>query len=173
MSEAIPEDMEGGVQPEHAMLEHRLAFEKLISGISTHFVNVAPGELDAEIEKALERVATFIGAERAYLYTFENAETASLTHEWSADPSAHKLETRTFPIAHFPWSIDRLTRNEFLRVRTAELPPEAVAERTMYERAGNRSIIRHRRYGFRGHIGNWRDRRDWRRHRGKDDHERH
>ena len=122
-------------------LAYRLQFEKLISGISTHFINVRPEELDAEIEKALERVATFIGAERAYLYTFEDEETASLTHEWSANPSNRKLEVRTFPIAHFPWSIDRLTRNEFLRVRVADLPPEAAAERELYERAGNRSIL--------------------------------
>ena len=122
-------------------LAHRLQFEKLISGISTHFVNVDPDDLDAEIVKALERVATFIGAERAYLYTFEDAETATLTHEWSADRFARKLETRNFPIAHFPWSIERLTHNEFLRVRVSELPPEAVAERALYERAGNRSII--------------------------------
>jgi diguanylate cyclase (GGDEF)-like protein/PAS domain S-box-containing protein len=122
-------------------LAHRLQFEKLISAISTHFINVAPEELDREIEKALERVATFIGAGRAYLYTFENTETASLTHEWSADPSARKLETRTFSIAQFPWSIDRLTHGEFLRVRSAELPPEAAAERELYERAGNRTVL--------------------------------
>ena len=122
-------------------LAHRLQFEKLISGISTHFINVAPDELDAEITKALERVATFIGAERAYLYTFEDAETATLTHEWSANPANRQLANRTFPIAHFPWSIETLTHSEFLRVRSAELPPEAAAERELYERAGNRSII--------------------------------
>src|SRR5437763_1567524 len=122
-------------------LAYRLQFEKLISGISTHFINVRPEELDAEIEKALERVATFIGAERAYLYTFEDEETASLTLEWSANPSNRKLEVRTFPIAHFPLSIDRLTRHEFLRVRVADLPPDDAAERELYERAGNRSIL--------------------------------
>jgi diguanylate cyclase (GGDEF)-like protein/PAS domain S-box-containing protein len=119
-------------------LAHRLQFEKLISSISTHFINVAPEELDGEIEKALERVATFIGAERAYLYTFENGKTATLTHEWSADPTRPKLETRTFPIGAFPWSIERLAQNEYLRVNIDDVPPE---ERAVYERAGNRSVL--------------------------------
>jgi diguanylate cyclase (GGDEF)-like protein/PAS domain S-box-containing protein len=122
-------------------LAYRLQFEKLISGISSHFINVAPDELDCEIEKALERVATFIGAQRAYLYTFEDSETALLTHEWSADPAARRADVRTFAIKAFPWSLDRLTHNEFLRVHSSDLPKEAAAERELYERAGNRSVL--------------------------------
>ena len=122
-------------------LAHRLQFEKLISGISTHFINIRTEELDDEIEKALGRVATFIDAQRAYLYSFEDNETAQLTHEWSASPSRQRSPVRSFPIAAFPWSIERLTHNEFLRVRSSELPPDAAAERAMYERAGNRSVL--------------------------------
>jgi diguanylate cyclase (GGDEF)-like protein/PAS domain S-box-containing protein len=119
-------------------LAHRLQFETLISGISTNFVNVQPDELDEEIEKALGRVATFVGAERAYLYTFEDSKTAQLTHEWNADPSAPKAEVRTFPVAAFPWTIERMTQEPFLHVRSADVPPE---ERAMYERAGNRAVL--------------------------------
>jgi len=119
-------------------LAHRLQFEQLISGISTHFINVAPEELDVEIEKALERVATFIGAKRAYLYTFEDGATARLTHEWSADPATPRAEVRSFPVAAFPWSMERLTAGPFMRVRSADAPAE---ERAMYEKAGNRSAL--------------------------------
>ncbi|MEK6375087.1 MAG: EAL domain-containing protein [Acidobacteriota bacterium] len=119
-------------------LAHRLAFETLVSGISTHFINVAPEELDDEIENALGRVATFIGAQRAYLYNFEDGDTALLTHEWNADPATPRGEVRSFPIAAFPWSIERLTSDPFLQVRSTDAP---AAERAMYERAGNLSVL--------------------------------
>jgi len=119
-------------------LAHRLAFETLISGISTHFINVVPEELDGEIETALGRVATFIGAQRGYLYTFEDGDTARLTHEWNADPATPAGEVRVFPISAFPWTVERLTGGPFLHVRSADVPP---AERAMYERAGHRAVL--------------------------------
>jgi len=119
-------------------LAHRLQFETLISGISTNFINVEPAELDDEIRKALGRVATFLGAERAYLYTFEDTDTAQLTHEWNADPAVPKSDVRTFPVAAFPWTVERLTQSPYLHVRSADVP---AAERAMYERSGNRSVL--------------------------------
>ena len=49
-----------------AALRRRAAIEHLIARISTHFINAHPHEITAHIERALEELATCIGADRAY-----------------------------------------------------------------------------------------------------------
>ena len=49
-----------------AALRRRAAIEHLIARISTHFINSRPLEITAQVERALEALATCIGADRAY-----------------------------------------------------------------------------------------------------------
>ncbi len=49
-----------------AALRRRAAIEHLIARISTHFINSRPLEITAQVERALEELATCIGADRAY-----------------------------------------------------------------------------------------------------------
>ena len=124
-------------------LQHRLEFETLISSISTHFVNVLPAEIDEGIGIALGRVGEFLGADRAYLYLFDSAmHTGTLSHEWSADPSQQRpAVARAFPTSAFPWTMKQITESQRIVTTTDAMPPEAAAERAMYEQAGNRSIV--------------------------------
>ena len=48
-------------------LRRRAAFEHVIAGISTRFINFKPHELTALVEVALAELADYLGAERAYL----------------------------------------------------------------------------------------------------------
>jgi diguanylate cyclase (GGDEF)-like protein/PAS domain S-box-containing protein len=127
-------------------LGHRLEFEKLISGISTTFLNIAPADLDDGIREALEAVSRFIGADRAYIYMTGDDPggdpMATLTHEWSLDP-ARNLGSggMSVPWSAFPWTSGILRQLDSIAVSVDEMPPEAAAEREMYERAGNRAII--------------------------------
>ena len=123
-------------------LQHRLKFETLISSISTQFVNVEAGELDADITAAMGRVSEFVGADRAYLYSYsEDGTIATVSHEW--DDSAERrrqFKPVSFPVAAFPWTFRTLCDSESLIIDTDALPPEAQAERVMYEQAGNASV---------------------------------
>src|SRR5438067_566159 len=124
------------------LLEHRLAFEKLISGISTNFINVAAAEIDGEITAALESVGRFVGADRAYIYMFDDeAGSALLTHEWNADPNSARGVGQRVPSSAFPWTSGILDELKQIVISVDDLPPEAAAEREAYERAGNRSIV--------------------------------
>ena len=49
-----------------AALRRRAAIEHLIARISTHFINSRPLEITGQVERALEELATCIGADRAY-----------------------------------------------------------------------------------------------------------
>jgi diguanylate cyclase (GGDEF)-like protein/PAS domain S-box-containing protein len=123
-------------------LQHRLEFEKLISGISTTFLNITPEDLDRGIRDALESVARFIGADRAYVYSIsDDGNMASMTHEWSLDSSLRRGLEGDVPMAAFPWTRRILAHLDSVAVRTDDMPPEAAQEREMYERAGNRSVI--------------------------------
>jgi diguanylate cyclase (GGDEF)-like protein/PAS domain S-box-containing protein len=132
----------GADQQTRELLEHRLAFEKLISSISTNFINVAAADLDSEIEKALETIGRFVSADRAYIYTItEDDQSAHLTHEWNADPNAVRGPGASVPLSAFPWTRGRLDELQHVTVSVDELPPDAAAEREAYQRAGNQSIV--------------------------------
>ncbi len=66
-------------------LRHRAEFERLVSSISTHFINIAPEEVDSGIEGALASVAAFTGADRAHVVRLaDDRATGTMTHEWTA-----------------------------------------------------------------------------------------
>lgn len=124
-------------------LQRRLKFETLISSISTQFVNVEPGQLDPDITAAMGRVSEFVGADRAYLYSFsEDGTTATISHQWDASAERRRnFQPVSFPVAMFPWTFRALREEESLIIDTDTLPPEAQPERVLYEQAGNVSVV--------------------------------
>jgi signal transduction histidine kinase/ActR/RegA family two-component response regulator len=61
--------------------EHHAAFEHLIAGISTRFIDAQPQEIAAQIERALGEIAAYLGADRAYLVL---PARSSRIHAWHA-----------------------------------------------------------------------------------------
>lgn len=67
-------------------LKNRAAFIEYISRISSELINTDISNIDAIIEDALERVARFNKAERAYLVGISEDESyIRITHEWDDD----------------------------------------------------------------------------------------
>jgi len=132
----------GEVRPEamqtQELLEHRLAFEKLISAISTNFINVAAADVDCEISAALESVGRFVGADRSYIYMVsDDRQSAMLAYEWNADPNVIRGVDVKIPMSSFPWTRERISHLQQVMISIDDLPPEAVAEREAFRRAGN------------------------------------
>ncbi len=122
-------------------LQHRLEFERLISAISTNFINLPPHEIGSGIREALGSVGRFIDADRSYVYVFDNGrKTARLAYDWLAT-GGRSGAGREFPLASFPWTMQRLQQFERIVANIDDLPPEAAAERKTYEEGGNRSMI--------------------------------
>jgi diguanylate cyclase (GGDEF)-like protein/PAS domain S-box-containing protein len=142
MSAANPDQLRPDARQTQELLEHRLAFEKLISGISTNFINVAAADVDREIAAALESVGRFISADRAYIYMLtEDRETAVLTHEWNVDAEARRGIGAHVPMSAFPWTAEQLVASQQVTISVDDLPAEAHAEREAFLRAGNHSIV--------------------------------
>jgi diguanylate cyclase (GGDEF)-like protein/PAS domain S-box-containing protein len=141
MSELNPTNPDSDSRQTQELLEHRLAFERLISGISTNFINVAAADVDHEIAAALENIGLFVGADRAYIYMVaDDGQTAVLTHEWNTDPNAVRGLGSSVPFSSFPWTSEKLGELQEIRISIDDVPPEAAHEREAYERAGNRSV---------------------------------
>ncbi|HUJ14909.1 MAG TPA: EAL domain-containing protein [Thermoanaerobaculia bacterium] len=121
-------------------LQHRLEFERLISAISTNFINLPASEVGNGIREALGSVGRFIGADRSFVYQFDNERrVATLAYEWSS-PAGRSAVGREFPLEGFQWTMSRLQQFERIVTNVSELPPEAASERRAYEEAGNRSV---------------------------------
>jgi signal transduction histidine kinase/transcriptional regulator with GAF, ATPase, and Fis domain len=79
--------------------DRRLELEQLFAQLANEFMNLPPGELDAGIAQALDRVATAIGGNRAGLYLLTaSGKDAELESSWWA-PGTESIpeEFRTFP----------------------------------------------------------------------------
>ena len=125
-------------------LRWRIAFEKLISGISSNFINLAPGEVDGGINQALRAIGELADVDRSYVFLFSDEHrTMSNTHEWCApgiEPMREQLQA--IPSEMLPWWTERLLRQEVIYIpRVADLPPEAAAERQILELQGIQSLV--------------------------------
>jgi len=115
-----------------AALYERLAFEKLITELSTRFITLSPQEIGRGFDDALGSIGAFASADRAYVFLFsKDGTTMTNTHEWCApgvEPQIHNLVD--LPVQLFPWWTERMRRRETIHIpRVVDLPEEAAAEK--------------------------------------------
>jgi len=76
-------------------LQAQVAFEDLITTISTKFINVTLDEIDGAINQALQTIGEFAGVDRSCVFRF-SADKAEMdcTHEWCANRTSDSAYTR-------------------------------------------------------------------------------
>jgi PAS domain S-box-containing protein len=128
---------------EEAMKE-RLRFERLLSNLSARFINLAPDQIDREIQNALRQILEFFQVDRCGLVRISPNETSwRITHVAYA-PKVPPVPVNTdLPITMFPWVYEKLINwHEDVSFRTRdELPGEAAIDRQTYERLEIRSAL--------------------------------
>jgi signal transduction histidine kinase len=127
-----------------AALQYRVAFEGLITRISSHFINAPLEEVDSGISRALATLGEFVDVDRSYLFLYSSdGRFMDNTHEWCRPDIAPQIDyLQHIHTEHLAWSNEILRQGEVLHIpRVSDLPPEAAAERVEFERQGNRSII--------------------------------
>jgi PAS domain S-box-containing protein len=68
-----------------AALRHRVEFEAPITTIATKFINLAPDQVDREIQKTLQAIGSFSGADWIYVVLLSrDPATMRMQHEWCA-----------------------------------------------------------------------------------------
>ncbi len=117
-------------------LHYRLEFEKLITSISTTFINLAPDQIDNGIMVALGLIGEFTKTDRSYVFLFDkNGKNLERTHEWCAmGVQSHADKYHTIGASAFPWLMGKLRRQQTVHFTgLAGLPPEARAEKKAFK----------------------------------------
>ena len=123
-----------------------VAFERLLADLSARFVNVAPAEVDPEIEQALRRIVEALGVDRSTLIEFsEDARELVFTHQWARerirlDPDR---DFRKLMSDDSPWYYGKLVAGETIALcrLPEDLPDEAVLEKAYCVATGLRSNL--------------------------------
>ena len=125
-------------------LNYRQEFERLITTISTRFVNVAADDTDREIKAALEAIGHFSRVDRSWVFLVaDGSKSLRLMHEWCSDGVTSlrgvldRIET-----SQIPWGQDKLRRLEAIHIPSvAALPPEASVDQRLLEDCGSKSLV--------------------------------
>jgi formate hydrogenlyase transcriptional activator len=128
--------------PSADRLESPLEFETLISDLSSRFINLAPGEVDREIEDALRRVCEFLGIDMAVLWQWSDAAPAVIvpTHAYPATPDLRPPEPGIQEL--YPWSVRQMLAGRAFAVSSLEeLPAEAAVDLEYARRLGIKSNL--------------------------------
>ena len=136
-------DVTERVRAEQA-LQHLLDIEELVSNISTHFINVAAEELDAEIRHALQAIGQFIEVERGYLGLLSGGGMKiESEYEWcdeGVEPQSSAIEGMS--MAPYRWLMGQVDLTKVVSVsRVADLPPEASFEKGLWQARGVQSVL--------------------------------
>jgi diguanylate cyclase (GGDEF)-like protein/PAS domain S-box-containing protein len=89
---------------ESAERESAERFLDLLLQLSSRFINLPLDKIDASIQSALEKMARFIEADRAYLFDYDfEAGTTSNTFEWCAPGISPQLDAlQAIPLSDIP-----------------------------------------------------------------------
>lgn len=127
-------------------LEERLAFETMLSDLSSRFVSIESAEVDREITDGLRRVCECLNLDLAALWQLapeepEEPEVPRMTHlhrplGGPAVPDAFDARES------FPWGLNELLSGRTLCVpRLDTLPPEAAHDREVWAHFGVKSVV--------------------------------
>ncbi|MGB5960531.1 MAG: histidine kinase dimerization/phosphoacceptor domain -containing protein [Coleofasciculaceae cyanobacterium] len=117
-------------QQMESILQYRVAFESLLTQISTQFINLTSKEIDQGINQALKAIGEFTFVDRIYIYSSDGKQGA-LTHEWCAVgiPSSFNNELQ-IPKDTFLWIAPQLMQFQTVYIPCVdELPEAAEAEK--------------------------------------------
>ncbi len=125
-------------------LQYRVRFERLISALSTRFINLTTAKIDRGIETALRLIGLFAGVDRSYMFLFDESKTLmSNRYEWVNDgvlPQKDSLQG--LPLADFSWLMSSLNAGKSVVVSdTRNLPSQAKNEARVFESGSIKSLI--------------------------------
>ena len=120
-------------------LRYRVAFEELVTNLSTQFMALAPAEVNEAVNQALASVGSFAGVDRAYVFLF-TAEGATMdnTHEWCA--AGGRAANRQ--LAGHPQRYPPVVDSQTSPLGNHPYPPRCGAAARSQRRTGNPGVAR-------------------------------
>lgn len=120
----------------------KIRFQKLVTRVSTDFLNVTEEGLGAAIDDMLLKTGTFFDADRAYIYFYDmGGSRMAGCFQWRSGNIAQEEGIDDSPEA-LPWITERIGGRNTVHIRsTKELPHNAGDERLNFEGRGVQSSI--------------------------------
>lgn len=141
-------------------LQNRVEFEQLITNLSTYFISLNTDEIDIGIQEALQKISTFIGVDRSYIYLFANSQSQIKSiYDWRSTLMSMKAEqeistavnsessdlisvianqvkitSNNLNPEYIPWIISRLNKFQTIHLSKADIYPEVIADLRYLER---------------------------------------
>src|SRR3989304_4918439 len=118
------------------VLQSRAEFEKLITSLSTNFINLSSQEIDSGILDALQTIGKFTEADRSYIFLFdENEDKMNRKYEWYAESITPHIEKHhELSFENFLWLMVKLNRFETIHISSvADLLPEGSVEKDILQ----------------------------------------
>ncbi len=111
-------------------LQQRRAFERLITAISTEFINVESDQLDTAVQRALGAIGRFTSSDRSYVMLFSPDGTlVDNTHEWCREGvESHQSRHRNQSVEDFPSVIPQIKQGKVVVIPSYDIFPEGQTE---------------------------------------------
>jgi transcriptional regulator with GAF, ATPase, and Fis domain len=123
-----------------AALEERVRFEQLIGDLSSHFVSLAPDEVDAAIEDAQRRVVEALDLDRSSLFQLDAEGSLCFTHAWWR-PEFPPPPTNKLIAESLPWCLAILMRGETICFSSLDEVPGDTPDRATLIATGVKSNV--------------------------------
>jgi two-component system, NtrC family, sensor kinase len=128
----------------HDEIKIMLDLEKLIAGLSSHFVSINRDNYDQYMDRGLEMIGALKGVDRSYLFLFSpDGRYLDNTHEWCAEGITAEIESsQRVPLERVEWVVSRLNQNKPLIIAdVTKLPPEAATVKQIFEEQSIKSLL--------------------------------
>lgn len=125
-------------------LDFRASLEKLVTSISTRFINLDAEDVDQAIQNALRQIGVFCGVDRCYVFQFrDGSEALDNTHEWAAhgvEPFVGRIQSAE--PSQLPSLLARVRRSGHVFVQRVSALQESEADlRSDLSALGLRSLL--------------------------------
>ena len=121
-----------------ADLARRAAFDEMVSGALVRLATCGDEALDATVEEVLGTIATFIGADHAFVLALDDEITFSMAHEWCAPGVSKRFDQyQRVPLDSRPWQVARLRAGEMIVIARAD----EHEDREFYASEGTRAVL--------------------------------
>jgi formate hydrogenlyase transcriptional activator len=126
-----------------ASLAERLRFERLLSDLSAHLMEIQYDQVDAAVEAGLGKILEFFQVDRCGLVRVsQNDNSWRITHVAYASGVTPVPKNTDLSLMRFPWVYQEVSRGKVVSFTTRdELPPDAAVDKQTYEGLDIRSAL--------------------------------
>src|SRR5690606_6746792 len=115
-------------------LQARVTFEGLITGISAHFINLPPEQVDRDIVQALAQLGEYTGVDRAYIVLFgDDGRAHGRSHAWHR-AGVPGSDGGDLPLVEWPARLERFVQQGAVHVPAVRALPPGPEQEALIER---------------------------------------